>query len=213
MFDKIYVISLKRRKDRLEEFFNELPNPWIFNKIETYEAIDGSLETAPDWWDNNLGALGCFLSHKRLIDKCVAEKVCSVLILEDDAVFCQDFSEKCSEFLNHVPNNWEMLYLGGQHLTKPEDQIIDGCVAIGTNVNRTHAYALNKEGLLKIKHYLSMEPWPIRKRHIDHYYGFLHKHKHIIPYCPLNMMVGQRKGYSDIINMNLPKNRWWSSKK
>lgn len=211
-FEKVYVISLKRRNDRLSDFLNGLPTPWIFNNVELYEGIDGLTLKKPDWWDDNPGSLGCFLSHKTLIEKCILENVNSVLILEDDAVFCDNFNEKCSYFLDHVPNNWEMIYLGGQHLAKPHQEIIDDCVAIGTNINRTHAYALKKEGLIKIKSYLDIEPWPIKQRHIDHYYGYLHKHKHIIPYCPLNMLVGQRKGYSDIINYDLPRDRWWSRK-
>jgi GR25 family glycosyltransferase involved in LPS biosynthesis len=209
MIDKTYVLSLSRRKDRLDKFFSRLPKPWIFPNIEVFDAIDGLKENPPEWWKVGKGAWGCYRSHHSIIKKCIEEKINSVLILEDDAIFGDDFNDRSKELFENLPTDWEMCYLGGQHLAKPHDIVINNTVGVGTNVNRTHAYAINKTGFTKLDYYLSQHPWPKKKFHIDHMYGYLQSKDIIKPYCPLSMFVGQDGGKSDIVNFNFPV-RWWN---
>ena len=35
-----------------------------------------------------------------------------VLILEDDALFCKDFNEKFDEYMQQLPKDWDIFYLG-----------------------------------------------------------------------------------------------------
>lgn len=209
MIEKVYVVSLSRRKDRLDKFFSNLPKPWIYPKVEVFDAIDGQTETPPSWWGVGKGAWGCYRSHHSIIKECIKNRISSILIFEDDAIFDSDFNEKSKEVLDNLPNDWEMCYFGGQHLSKPIDTIINGKVGIGTNINRTHAYAINGTGFNKLNYHLSQHPWPKRKFHIDHLFGYLQSNNMIKPYCPLSMFVGQDGGKSDIVNFNFPI-RWWN---
>lgn len=212
MIEKIFVLSLARRKDRLDKFFNNLPQPWIYPEIEVFNAIDGREEKVPEWWKVGAGAWGCYRSHHEIIRYCINNKINSVLIFEDDAIFDTNFNDASKLFFDNLPDDWEMAYLGGQHLTKPSDTIIKDTIGIGTNINRTHAYAINNTGFSKLDKHLSDQPWPSSKYHIDHMYGFLHNNDIIIPYCPLYMLVGQDGGHSDIVNFNFPI-RWWSKRR
>jgi GR25 family glycosyltransferase involved in LPS biosynthesis len=211
MIEKVFVISLLDRNDRLSVFLQNIPNPWPFAPIEVFKAIDGKSEKIPNWWRSTPGAWGCYRSHHEIIKSCINNNIDSVLIFEDDAIFDNEFIDKAKIFFDNLPNDWEMCYLGGQHLNKPSDIVINNAIAIGTNINRTHAYAINKSGFKKLDHYLSIDPWPIKKHHIDHMYGYLHKNNIIKPYCPLNMIVGQDAGQSDIVDFIFPL-RWWSIK-
>jgi GR25 family glycosyltransferase involved in LPS biosynthesis len=209
MIEKVFVISLKKRQDRLKKFFLGLPKPWILNKIIVFEGIDGQKEVIPKWWELSKGAWGCYLSHLSIIEYCLKNKVKSVLIFEDDAIFNKNFNYEIKKALNSLPKDWEMCYLGGQHLKKPKPEIIDMCLGIGTNINRTHAYMLSYKGCQKIYKYIINTNWPSKKYHIDHYYGYLQENNIIKAYCCLDMLVGQDEGLSDVVDFNFPK-RWWN---
>jgi GR25 family glycosyltransferase involved in LPS biosynthesis len=49
------------------------------------------------------------MSHVAVMKKYEEEKV---LILEDDALFCEDFNEKFAERIETVPADWDVMYLG-----------------------------------------------------------------------------------------------------
>lgn len=211
MIEKVFVISLANRQDRLDNFLSQLPTLWTFPTIDVYTAIDGTKESIPTWWKSTPGAWGCYRSHHEIIKICIDKKIQSVLIFEDDAIFRNNFIEQSNKILTNLPKNWEMCYFGGQHLKKPSDKVINNIVGIGTNINRTHAYAINGSGFTKLDKYLSKYPWPINKHHIDHMYGYLHQNQIIEAYCPLEMLVGQNSGPSDVVSSYFPI-RWWSKK-
>jgi len=113
------------------------------------------------------------------------------------------------ELLSNLPNDWEMIYLGGQHIRKPKDIIINNSVGIGTNINRTHAYGVSRNGMIKLNKLLQIHNWKSPNYHIDHQYGKLHELGLIVPYCSLPWLVGQRESFSNISCKN-HKDRWWN---
>lgn len=209
IFDAVYVISLPSRKERLELFFRDLPDPWILGDIRIFEAIDGYGCKIPKSWKSGKGAWGCYQSHLKIFKDCYSAKTRNVLIFEDDAIFVDDFNSKVVTVLNSIPQDWQMLYLGGQHLQMPKQIIINDCVSIGTNINRTHAYAINGQHTIQyiIQWLENLQDWR-RGHHIDHHYGRLHENEQILPYCPLRWLVGQRECFSDI-SRKTTKTRWW----
>lgn len=206
-FDRVIVISLESRKDRLDSFWSNLPDPWVLGDITVFKAIDGFGQKIPSWWKSGKGAWGCYQSHLSVIKQSIDDNINSILILEDDAVFCEDFNRSVDTFLNNLPEDWEMFYLGGQHLKMPKQQVINNVVGIGTNINRTHAYGLSYNGLRKIYSWLLNDNWN-KGHHIDHHYGRLHE-DNIIPYCPLVWLIGQDGGLSNI-SRNRTSLRWWN---
>ena len=78
---------------------------------------------------------GCLESHLEIIKLAKQENLNNVLILEDDCVFLKGGK------LNDIPNNWDMLYLGGNLdiiLNSTNKFWIKGCIWT------THSYAITK---------------------------------------------------------------------
>ena len=151
MFDRVYVINLPRREERLKAFFRQVPADWPFRLPEQYIAIDGGLATPPDWWKGGKGAWGCYRAHLRILEDCLSNEVNSVLILEDDAVFVEGFAKKVHEFWNHLPEDWAMVYLGGQHIQEHLrlPRKLNEWVYRPFNVNRCHCYGFRGRAMIE----------------------------------------------------------------
>lgn len=203
MFDRVVVISLARRPDRLAGFYERLdgrlaPLP--------YPATDGQEDRPPAWWKTTPGAWGCYQSHRALIDAALADGVESILIFEDDATFVPDFAERLAGL--EVPDDCQMLYLGGQHLARPEPGP-PGFVR-GRNVNRTHAYAVfGRPALELLRDHLRPEPalWTAR-HHVDHHFGILHWSRRLAVYAVKPWLCGQADGVSDVSGRKVRARDW-----
>ncbi|MDO4629416.1 MAG: glycosyltransferase family 25 protein [Planctomycetia bacterium] len=118
-FKKIFVISLdnaegNRRKIQLKEHLKEVG--WEFGEMEFVQAIHGDTVGTPNWWKCGGGAWGCYRSHLQILERCINENISPVLILEEDVVFVKDFVSKFKTYIAHLPDDWGLAYLGGQHL-------------------------------------------------------------------------------------------------
>ena len=97
-FDKVVVINLDKRTDRLEKITKQLDELGI--TFERFSAIDGTdkmpilagKDSHIQVWKDNLG--------KR------------VLVLEDDAFFVDNFQERFDEVIQTLPEDWDVFYLG-----------------------------------------------------------------------------------------------------
>jgi hypothetical protein len=208
-FERCYVVSLSRRQDRYTEFCRRLAN-WPFATVERWSAVDGQLAPPPPWWKAGDGAWGCYRSHAGIIEKCLNENVQSVLLLEDDALPCDGFTAKATEFLEHVPADWGMIYFGGQylHATEHPSEKINDFVVRPYNVNRTHAFALSRAGMKVVYQHLHRRSWK-EKHHIDHHLGRLHESQKLPVYCPAAWLIGQAEGKSNILGRDV-KTRFWN---
>ena len=206
MFERVYVINLPRRKERWEAFCQKVPADWPFRKPERYIAIDGGLASPPDWWKDGGGAWGCYKAHLRILEDCLSNEINSVLILEDDAVCVDSFAEKVKSFWKHLPEDWEMVYLGGQHIQENIGlpRKINDWVYHPFNVNRCHCYGLRGRRMLEraYKHLNNFVDWKV-PHHVDHYLGELHKQMKTGLYVPKEWLVAQSEGKSDICGADL----------
>ena len=120
--DDCFVINLKRRKDRLERLYTNSPE--FKSKVIEFEAYEGSkliltkdlarLFRPHDFmWKKAI--MGCALSHLNLWFQLANEKpdINNYLILEDDVKFANKWQEKWIEALPHLPENYDVIYLGG----------------------------------------------------------------------------------------------------
>ena len=206
MFERVYVINLPRRKERLETFFRQVPADWPFRYPTQYAAVDGGLATQPDWWNGGGGAWGCYKTHLRILEDCLNHEINSVLILEDDAVFVEGFTEKIQTFWKHLPEDWGMVYFGGQHIQENQGlpRKINEWVYHPFNINRTHCYGVRGRKMLErvYKHLNNFSNWKVA-HHIDHYLGELHKQLETGFYAPKEWLVAQSEGKSDICGKDL----------
>ena len=205
MFDAVVVISLARRPDRLAAFYERLPAELPFPRPTAFAAIDGTAEPPPKDWRTTPGAWGCYRSHQDVIDYAWASGVERLLVFEDDATFMPDFTARLAAL--KVPADCDQLYLGGQHLAKPE-AVAPGIVR-GQNVNRTHAYALlGRPALELVREHLRPGPHWTSRQHVDHHLGILHRERRINVYAVSPWLCGQAAGLSDVDGRKRPERAW-----
>ena len=205
MFDRVVVISLARRPDRLEAFWGRLPADWPLPCPEVHVAVDGLESRPPSGWQTTPGAWGCALSHGQVIDSSLDAGVERLLVLEDDASFLPDFSARLAAVA--IPGDCQQLYLGGQHLSKAEE--VGPGILRGRNINRTHAYGVfGREAMETLRDWISPGPhWKVR-HHVDHQMGVLHREKRIAVYAVRPWLCGQAENLSDITSKPHKARSW-----
>ncbi len=200
-FDNVYCISLDRHPDRWARFKAKLPCDWPFRMPERFAATDGRCVPVPGWWTAGAGAWGCYQSHLNILMHCIKHGIESVLILEDDAVCCDGFAVGAIQYLQSLPDDWELVYFGGQHLSwKLHPPVrVNPNVFIPYNVNRTHAYAVRGLSAMRriVWHLQDLDRWQ-SGHHIDHHMGTLVKQRQFPVYCPSRWLIGQDDGLSSI---------------
>lgn len=194
VFDRVVVLNLARRRDRLVRFYRDLPADFPFRWPQPLTAIDGEKCPFPDrFTDKGRGTWGCLQSHRRALEDAINDGVGSILIFEDDAHCRENFRAGVVEFLRSVPSGWDCLMLGGGHIGFP----VKKPVPVNTNVlrcincQRMHAYAVRGPFMLELYKALSEA-----QGHCDHVMGPLAARFNT--YAPVKFLVGQDGGRSDI---------------
>lgn len=99
-FDKVVVINLDRRQDRMDQLTKQLEELGI--EYERFSAVDGKALGIDPVIAGTQSHVGVMKKYK---DK-------QTLILEDDAYFVDGFQEKFDEVMQTLPNDWSVFYLG-----------------------------------------------------------------------------------------------------
>lgn len=161
--DAVYIINLARRPDRMDAFYKQSGQALMGWKIPTerVEAVDGMTETPPAWWPASRGAYGCYHSHMNTLLMAYNQKKGNILILEDDAEFCPDFNSLFKVFASEVPDNWGLVYLGGEHKGPHTAQLSESIeapvkVSVPSNVRCTHAYCVHKDQIPYLYQHLQL---------------------------------------------------------
>lgn len=202
-FDRVVVVNLDRRPDRMDRLHRHLAEVgWPFRYPERFSAIDGSFVKPPKWWGAGAPAWGCLQSHLHIIERALMEQISRLLILEDDVFFEQGFMENVARFIDALPKNWQQIYLGGQHLCQrehPPVQINEEVIK-PYNVNRTHAFALHRRGMLPVYRWLTdyVKHSEHPGHHVDHRLGQLHSTEDFHVYAPTRWIAGQFQSLSNI---------------
>jgi hypothetical protein len=114
------------------------------------------------------------------------------LILEDDAEFCDDFVALFEAWYQQVPDDWDMLYLGGNHNGLKVKQVSEHVGRV-TEMYATHAYAVRGRAIERIINRLG-----VMNAQVDVCYAELQKG--LNAYCFVPLLAFQREGYSDVLN-------------
>lgn len=112
-FSKIYCINLDKRIDRYEQCLIEFKKLNI--GVERISAIEGApiFKIGLNW---SAGAYGLLLTHTKIIKNAISNNYNNILILEDDVMFNDKFYEIFNNKMPLLPDNWDLLYLGGNNL-------------------------------------------------------------------------------------------------
>jgi glycosyl transferase, family 25 len=140
-FHSIYCINLDRRPDRWSRVKARFEDHSIVG-VSRYPAQDARLLEIPDSWKDVPGAYGCLLSHVGVVRAARESGAANVLIFEDDVVFDDRLNVLFDGVIDQVPDDWDMLLLGGSHWSPPE-RLSDNVCRVTATV-ATHAYALKR---------------------------------------------------------------------
>ena len=200
LFERVVVINLTRRADRRREMEAEFSKGWPFVEPVFQKAIDGQQCKPPQGYLHGDYAWACFQSHRRAIEDAINDGVNSVLILEDDALLCPDFSARAIRFANDLPLDWDFAWLGGHHM-QPPTPVKPGIVR-SVHMDRCHAYAVRGTALRELYRY--WHQW--HTGHCD--WAISEWVKPLNSYCASPWLVGQRGGFSDI-KFEQKGQEWW----
>ena len=120
-FDKVYILNLNRRKDRLKESTKKLEYCEI--EFERFAAVDGSI--FQNVWESfnskehhfaNPNYLACALSHLSIYKDALDNGYSKILIIEDDNSIRKNANVEFGNIISELPE-WELLYFGFIPLT------------------------------------------------------------------------------------------------
>lgn len=114
-FDHIYCINLPGRTDKWEQCLVEFEKHKL--TVERFSAINGN--DLPKHEVLTPGELGCSMSHAAILKDISEKGYKRSLILEDDVEFIPNLNDYFAENVRFVPDDWMMLYFGGNHLNVP----------------------------------------------------------------------------------------------
>lgn len=116
-----FVINLKNRPDRKMRMLNELNKnniSGIFIEAVDGRTLDGNninkiYKKIDSYRSLRAGEIGCYLSHINCWDLILESKKPYGLILEDDVVFSENFSNNMKELFYNIKNKeWDIIALG-----------------------------------------------------------------------------------------------------
>lgn len=190
------VITLPERVERRRALRAGMPLDW---PLPDLRVVAGVREEPPPWWRSSAGAWGCRQAHLNVLASAWRRGVQSTLVLEDDAVFLDDFTQRWAELHPRVPRNVSMFMLGGQHMRTPAavGKHLVRCI----NTRRTHAYVITIKAIP-----LLMRTWGQSLTHIDHALADFQRTAQV--YAPATFLVGQAAGWSDISAKDNPVRFW-----
>ena len=187
----IFYINLEHRIDRKEHVEKELLNIGL-KEVQRFNAI--KMEN---------GAIGCSMSHLRILQDAQKNNLDHILIVEDDITFLDPelFKNQINNFFETHKNDWDVVVLAGNNMP-PYKNIDDTCIQV-TRCQTTTGYIVNghyiKTLLQNVKiglTHLINKPTEHAKYAIDKYWFILqqlYKWYLIVP-----LTVVQREDYSDI---------------
>ena len=185
-----FYINLEHRTDRKEYVEEELKKIGI--TANRFNAI--KMEN---------GAIGCSMSHLKILQNAQQNNLDHVLIVEDDITFLNPelFKSQINQFFKIHNNNWDVILLAG-HNIPPYENIDDTCIKVsrcqtttGYLVNGHYIKVLLQNVKMGLTHLLN-KPNEKNKFAIDKFWFVLQSSSKWYLITPLTVV--QREDYSDI---------------
>ena len=123
---KAVVINLPKHEARFEGAKRELTAAGV--SFERMDAVEGRRLGLAEKRANvtalaraliTPGMTGCFLSHRRCWERCVALDE-DLLVFEDDIMLEADFARRACAAMDDLPSDWDVMLIGALGLVHPE---------------------------------------------------------------------------------------------
>ena len=118
---KVFVIHYDKLVERKKNMLIQLKNNNIEAEFISNYGKENLIQSDKDKFINlTLSEISIFLHHIECYKKIVENEYDYALILEDDTLFNNNFSLKLKEYMNHLPPDWDVLYIGdgcGKHIS------------------------------------------------------------------------------------------------
>lgn len=177
-FDAVIVVNLSRRRDRFREFASELWNHGI-NAVRI-EGCDM----------REMGNDGCTWAHRKVLDIIASSTWNRVLVLEDDfKCEFEGIQARFGSMIPHVPEDWDILYLGGHYADAPIRRINPYVIQIH-RMKTTSSYGITRDAARRLA------PSIYGGGPIDELFSHFTEQNKAYIFQP-RLMV-QRGGYSDL---------------
>ena len=186
-----FYINLEHRSDRKAHVSEQLTNLGL-PEVERFNAI--KMEN---------GAIGCSMSHLKILQNALDNNLDHVLIVEDDITFLNPelFKTNFDTFLQRNGNNWDVILLAGNNMP-PYDSIDDVCIKV-KRCQTTTGYLVNGHYIKKLMTNVKMgltslicNPGRHAMYAIDKFWFVLQAVDKWFLIIPLTVV--QREDYSDI---------------
>jgi len=152
-FDRVSIVHLKERTDRYSSLVAELRRLGI-------EITDSKvcIPDAPKPPEANefasKGVYGSFLSHLEILKSTQRDKLRSVWVLEDDAIFSHRFVREQHQIAEYLSRSeWDICYFG-HTLTKELNELEKGLPRYSGPFYWAHCYAVHARILTRLVGYL-----------------------------------------------------------
>ncbi len=210
LFDFSCCINLDRRQDRWAECLEEF-NKWDLTNITRIPAIDSKTlpQSFPEIYKNaeyrNMGHIGLILTNIQILEYAKQQKFSQILIMEDDIYLTPEVNN-IESLITHVPEDWDMLYMGGNHNFhnkghRTQPITINDHVVKCQHTFTTHCYAIKSHMYDILISKLSSFTTPIDVAYVD-----IQKSFNVYSIYP--SIAKQRAGFSDIENQVRDYNNW-----
>lgn len=209
---KGYYINLEERKDRVEHF-EKLKNKYVFFKdVERFDAIR-----------NKNGAIGCGLSHIKVLTKLLEYQDDYMMVIEDDLCILND--NNYNEFVQYFQNirnekDWDIIVLtprGDKKNIQNSSNMNNNNFFEIVNNQTTTGYIIKKSFIPKLIENLKKSIEGLLKNldpntyAIDQYWKRIQNDSHF--YYFNKIFAGQLIGYSNIEKRNVNYNQRYLSQK
>ena len=213
---KSYIITTENnygRKPDLTYYPKALPKPDLFYGVtkENFEV--------PEWWLNIHGenydgqdsrGIFCCGKSKELLLRQHKEQYPDedALLMEDDVFFIPEASEKYDRFMESVPNDWALIYLGGWHSYNTKGmyplEVKPGVLRVFMDAGN-EALIVRANVIDEVIEHITHSPVNVFT-HVDwHLTAIQHRHP---CYSPLGYIAGQQDGYSVICRYDRKMGIW-----
>ena len=172
-FDAIYCINLDSASERWQEVQRRFEGLGIAHRVRRFPAV-ATPESRP---------VGCWLSHRTIVEHAERQGLGNVLVFEDDALFLEDTLDHLGRSVAELrAQDWNVFHLGG-HTWGKSFPIASGCSHLRSPVaglSHTHAVAYNRPVFRKLLDDIpgdveGMCEWLQTHRAIDLYLGSVDK--------------------------------------